>query len=271
MEQNADTGVSMAPVVDDKKKNGNGLKITTAIACVVAVCGIGFGVYGMIQSSTSNTEIENLKNKITEQEESTKAEQSISKQDELSEITTTDDITEELTTPTSTGSYSLFVNKFSNAENQRYELVYVSGGMRTAFNNISSEDDSYYILDTQKLGSANDLRQFDLVSVMKPLTDQKIKNGMPEVAKYNVYSNDDKMYLSQCESFSVEYMNGHDYLVQSLGLDLNTDIPIAVNYSCHYNNGTTQRLYHRAIYSLNAESGTVKELEQFATSDFTNN
>ncbi len=270
MEQNSDTGVPVAPIVENKQKNGNGLKITTAVACIVAVCGIGFGVYGMIQNNSSSTEIENLKNQMAEQEESTKAEQSISKQDELSEITTADDITEESTTSTSNGNYSLFVNKFGNAENQRYELVYVSGGTRTALNNISSEDDKYYILDTKKLGSTDDLRQFDLVSAMKPLTDQKIKNGMPEVAKYNLYSNDDKIYLSQCESFSVEYMNGHNYLTQSLGFDLSTDIPIAVNYSCHYNNGT-QRLYHRAIYSLNAESGTVKELEQFATSDFTNN
>ena len=97
MEQNTNTETPMMPVVDNKQKNSNGLKIATVIACVVAVCGIGFGVYGMIQSSTSNTEIENLKNKITEQEESTKAEQSISKQDELSEITTTDDITKEST------------------------------------------------------------------------------------------------------------------------------------------------------------------------------
>ena len=269
MEQNTNTGVPITPVIDNKQKNGNGLKITTAIACVVAVCGIGFGVFGIIQNTSSNTEIENLKNQIAELEKRTEIEQNISKQDDLSEKTMVDDTANEQTSSAPTGNYSLFINKFNDAENQRYELVYISGGMRTAFNDISSEDDSYYILDTQKLGSANDLRQFDLVSVMKPLTDQKIQNGMPEVAKYNVYSNDDKMYLSQCESFSVEYMNGHDYLAQSIGLDLNTDIPIAVNYSCHFNNGTTQRLYHRAIYSLNAESGTVKELEQFATSDFT--
>ncbi len=61
MEQNAETGVQMTPVVDDKKKNGNGLKIATAIACIVAVCGIGFGVYGMMQSSQKDTEIARLK------------------------------------------------------------------------------------------------------------------------------------------------------------------------------------------------------------------
>ena len=267
MEQ--DATATMPVMGSGKQNNGKGWKIATAIASVVAVCGVGFGVFGIIQNSSSNTEIEGLKNQIAEQEKRAEIEQNISKQDDLSEKTTVDDTSNEQTPSAPTGNYSLFINKFKNAEQQRYELVYVSSGMRTAFNDISSEDDSYYILDTQKLGSVDDLRQFDLVSVMKPLTDQKIQNGMPEVAKYNVYSNDDKMYLSQCESFSVEYMNGHDYLAQSIGFDLNTDIPIAVNYSCHFNNGTTQRLYHRAIYSLNAESGIVKELEQFATSDFT--
>ena len=48
MEQNDDTGAPMTSVVDDKKKNGNGLKIATVIACVVAVCGIGFSIYGIM-------------------------------------------------------------------------------------------------------------------------------------------------------------------------------------------------------------------------------
>lgn len=64
MEQNADTGAQMTPVVDDKKKNGNGLKITTAIACVVAVCGIGFGVYSMMQSSQKDNQTSDLKVQI---------------------------------------------------------------------------------------------------------------------------------------------------------------------------------------------------------------
>ena len=61
MEQNTDAGAQMTPVVDDKKKNGNGLKTTAVIACVVAVCGIGFGVYGMAQSLQKDTEIAKLK------------------------------------------------------------------------------------------------------------------------------------------------------------------------------------------------------------------
>lgn len=61
MEQNIDTGAPMAPTVDNKQKGGNGLKITTAIACVVAVCGIGFGAYGMIQNSQKDNQISDLK------------------------------------------------------------------------------------------------------------------------------------------------------------------------------------------------------------------
>ena len=61
MEQNADTGVPMTPAVDNKQKSGNGLKIATAIACIVAVCGIGFGVYGMMQSFQKDNQISDLK------------------------------------------------------------------------------------------------------------------------------------------------------------------------------------------------------------------
>ena len=59
MEQNTNTGMPMTPTVDNKQKSGNGLKIATAIACVVAACGIGFGVYGIMQSSQKDNQISN--------------------------------------------------------------------------------------------------------------------------------------------------------------------------------------------------------------------
>ena len=68
MEQNIDTGASMVPTADNKQKGGNGLKIATAIACVVAVCGVGFGVYGMMQSSQKDSQISNLKVQIKEED-----------------------------------------------------------------------------------------------------------------------------------------------------------------------------------------------------------
>lgn len=66
MEQSAEAGAPMVPVVENKQKSGNGLKIATAIACIVAVCGIGFGVYGMMQSSQRDSQISDLKVQIKE-------------------------------------------------------------------------------------------------------------------------------------------------------------------------------------------------------------
>ena len=70
MEQNADTGASMTPAVEKGQRNGNGLKIATAIACVVAVCGVGFGIYGMMQSSQKDNQIAGLNSEITQLKQS---------------------------------------------------------------------------------------------------------------------------------------------------------------------------------------------------------
>ncbi len=64
MEQNTEAGVPMTPVVNSKQKSGNGLKIATVVACIMAVCGIGFGAYGMMQSSQKDSQISDLKVQI---------------------------------------------------------------------------------------------------------------------------------------------------------------------------------------------------------------
>ncbi|MBR2803407.1 hypothetical protein IKE19_02455 [Candidatus Saccharibacteria bacterium] len=69
MEQNVDASapvMPVAPVAENKQKGGNGLKITTAIACIVAICGIGFGVYGMMQSYEKDSQISDLKVEIND-------------------------------------------------------------------------------------------------------------------------------------------------------------------------------------------------------------
>ena len=64
MDQNINNETPTTPVVENKQKSGNGLKIATAIACIVAVCGIGFGVFGMIQNTEKDSQISDLKNQV---------------------------------------------------------------------------------------------------------------------------------------------------------------------------------------------------------------
>lgn len=59
MEQNTPT---TTPITDKASKNsGNGLKIATAIASAMAVCGIAFGIYGMVQSAQKDNQVSDLK------------------------------------------------------------------------------------------------------------------------------------------------------------------------------------------------------------------
>ena len=70
MEQNVDTGAPIAPVTKNNKQNvGLGLKIATVFACVVAVCGIGFGIYGMMQSTQKDSQISDLKAQVVKKDE----------------------------------------------------------------------------------------------------------------------------------------------------------------------------------------------------------
>lgn len=71
MEQNTDASAPVTPVIDNKQKSNKGLKIATAIACIMAVCGIGFGVYGMMQSAQKDSQISDLKVQINEDDGTT--------------------------------------------------------------------------------------------------------------------------------------------------------------------------------------------------------
>lgn len=65
MEQNVDASAPMAPATESsKQKGGNGLKIAVTIACIAAICGIGFGAYGMVRSFQKDNQISDLKAQI---------------------------------------------------------------------------------------------------------------------------------------------------------------------------------------------------------------
>ena len=71
MEPNSDAGIPMTSLaVENKQKGENGLKIATAIACIVAICGIGFGVYGILQNSQKDNQISELNSEITQLKQS---------------------------------------------------------------------------------------------------------------------------------------------------------------------------------------------------------
>ncbi len=66
------TTTATAPVVDSKKPNDvRKWIIIAAVACIVAVCGIGLGIYGMVQSTQKDAQISDLRNKIARDDKNT--------------------------------------------------------------------------------------------------------------------------------------------------------------------------------------------------------
>ena len=58
-----------APTKDDKKQNGNGLKIGLIVMAILTVCGIGFGVYELLNNNSKAEQIKELQAKIAQLEE----------------------------------------------------------------------------------------------------------------------------------------------------------------------------------------------------------
>ncbi len=69
MEQNFSNEMPTASAVNNNKSSsGKGWKIATVIVAVLAVGGIGFGVYGMMQSAQKDSQISDLKVQIKEED-----------------------------------------------------------------------------------------------------------------------------------------------------------------------------------------------------------
>lgn len=232
-----------------KGKKNTGLIVTLIIFIILAL-GMGcFIVYDKVLSkNNADTEINTNEDK-TEEKES---------------VNDDNDNTNTNSIPLRKDMY-LLSNKNNSAQKQRYQLVVVSGGERTAANDIDAEDDTYYLLDMNNLGTNEDLKEINLVSILKPLIDKTIENGMPSSSTNAIGS---VTNLSQCNSFSVEYYEpfSNGYLSESIGLNLEKEVPIAVTYFCHTD--TYQVAFNRVIYVLDVETNTAREFEYGKTSDF---
>ena len=61
MDPNTNMTATTSTVDGGKQNNGKGLKIAIIVTSILAVCGIGFGVYGMMQSMKKDSQISDLK------------------------------------------------------------------------------------------------------------------------------------------------------------------------------------------------------------------
>lgn len=145
MEQNIDTGASMAPTVDNKQKGGNGLKIATVIACVVAICGIGFGFYGMMQISDRDNQISDLKTQIKNFE------------DRIATLETGQGETIDTGTSSATISYESFADNLIKSNSGKILTIYgANSSERLELAQIDGNNDNHLTISVNDSSVAED-------------------------------------------------------------------------------------------------------------------
>ena len=94
------------PAVDNNKQNeGKRWKIVAVITSVVAVCGIGFGVYGIVQSSQKDIQISSMSSEIAELKKTVEK-----LENDISEV---DNTTTETIVTTETDDASIVINDWT--------------------------------------------------------------------------------------------------------------------------------------------------------------
>jgi len=152
MEQNTDTGAQMTPAVDKKQKSGNGLKIATAIACIVAVCGIGFGVYGMMQSSQNDSQISDRDNQISDLKTQIK-----NFEDRIATLETGQGETIDTGTSSATISYESFADNLIKSNSGKILTIYgANSSERLELAQIDGNNDNHLTISVNDSSVAED-------------------------------------------------------------------------------------------------------------------
>ena len=251
MEQNADTGTPVTPTMDDKQKSGNGLKIATTIACVIAVCGIGFGIYGMMQSFQKDNQISDLKVQV-ESKDGTIAELETDKI-EINNDTNTITITDDAIVA---DNLHLIGDLYTK---RRYYL-----GITDLDPSKDSREVETYLVDTTKLGSKDGISKYDIKAILDKIADEKVAS-LPDTLAAGTVNARPK---SSCQSFRVRVGDVTDNpknINWTSKIDWTSLLPITVYMECIVNDGSTiSQSLGTDMYSLNPQTGeTVKLIENW--------
>ena len=230
------------------EKKSNGMLYGMILLAILAIGGIGFGVWAMMdgnsQKNNYEEQISALKRQLTESSQMVIEDNTIIDNDDSSSG--------------STGLDELyFLYDDLNLKDQRYRLMIIDKNNDDLMNN-SSEDDEFYVLDMKKIGKDTSLKKIDLASLLKPLTDEIISSGLPNDSTNAVGEVTNK---SQCESFSVTYYDPRSDLPGggNEGWNMNSELPIKVSFFCHKNNNTELVKYYDLFYILNVESNSARQ------------
>lgn len=220
---------------EDLEKQGKRM-VSVIVACVLAVCGVGFGVFTLMRSSQKDNQITGLNRKISEYENEIAA----LKGGESKEPTVDDG-----NWLGADGIYTVG----GRMANRKYYL---------GITDLDSEKDirlkDTYLIDTTKLGTKEGVVKYDLKTVLDKIAAERIA-GLPEYIG--------EIRKSQCKTFDIQ-VEDPAYMISlvdwTIAADWQEALPLAIYMMCRYDEGYTTLSLGTELYSLNPETGEYHKI-----------
>lgn len=124
---------AMPAVNNTKQKSGAGLKIFAVIACLLAIGGIGFGVFGMVQANQKDKQSSDLKVQVKKEDGTITAIETpkIETKDGKTTVTITDSAAQIKNPVVTNPDYDIYYQTYGRPE---YVYVYASNGAISSCN-----------------------------------------------------------------------------------------------------------------------------------------
>ncbi len=223
------------------KRPKNPLPLIIALVILTAL-GIGTSVFAFIQNSAKNAEISDLKAQLNSSSNGSNND--------------TDHSDDNANSTLSSQGVFLLTDAL---ERYPYYLA-VKSANPDANRQWPSNQDSFYLLNLNKLDTNDALQSFNLVEIMQPIIDNTIASSLPDSS---TSATGGVTTRSQCSRFDIYYTDPRsDNNLRPLFLPTpdeynpETEIPVNVNYSCHTDSYDV--LYLRATYIININDKQVK-------------
>ena len=248
MEQTMNQDATAGMMTGEVQKKNTGLIASMVVCAVLAVGGIAFGIYGMMQSSQKDSQISDLKVQIADKDGTitTLETEKIEINDDKNTITITEDVA-----PVVSGLY--LINDISTK--RRYYL-----GVTDLDQSKDSREVDTYLIDTTKLGTKDGVSKYDIKSVLDKITNEKVAS-LPDTLAAGTVNARPK---SSCKSFRVrvgdvsENPKNINWVVNTKWDDL---LPLTVYTECVVEDGNTiSQSLGTSMYAINPQTGEYTKM-----------
>ena len=230
----------MAGGVSEKKKGGKGMLYGMILCAILAIGGIGFGVWAMMdgnsQVAKKDEQIADLKKQIT---------------DLMNGADTSIDDNSNGTTNSGASLLVGGLHLVSSIVPERHYYLGVADLDRTK----DSREIDTYLIDTTKLGTEEGILKYDIKTVLDKITDEKVAS-LPDTLAEGTTNARPK---SSCKSFRVRIgdVNENPKNINWVSKrDWSDLLPLTVYTECVVEDGNTiSQSLGTAMYALNPQTG----------------